>query len=319
SSASRIRESPGRRTTPQSAQSRSRPAFMRRSRYIAWWARWKPPTPKWTMPTRRSSSGCCGVATSPRAAISERAAEVRAVGAVIGSSFDEKRGCARRYTLRRQMSRRWRSPVRRRAHRGPEGAERRRGRPEATRRRSARPDRPARQRRSGRPRTEGPRSAQERLDLLGELGGEDDVVDEAGAGRGEHRLGMADGGDRGDDAGAAELVGPHPDHAVLDGGVPHGTAPTEQDPADLGDDAGVEGALLLGGAQPAPEGRGPVGPGADGHGRDVEPVGRIERRAHLLHGAQRGRDLRGVDDERGGQGPDMAAGAGAELVDQRGG
>ena len=27
-----------------------RPSRMRRSMYMAWWARWKPPTPMWTIP-----------------------------------------------------------------------------------------------------------------------------------------------------------------------------------------------------------------------------------------------------------------------------
>ena len=36
--------------TPHTPQSIALPSFIRRSRYIAWWARWKPPTPKCTTP-----------------------------------------------------------------------------------------------------------------------------------------------------------------------------------------------------------------------------------------------------------------------------
>ncbi len=36
--------------TPQMPQFNAFPSFIRRSRYIAWWARWNPPTPKWTTP-----------------------------------------------------------------------------------------------------------------------------------------------------------------------------------------------------------------------------------------------------------------------------
>ena len=47
---SRIFASWGMTPTPQMPQSKARPLPMRRSRYMAWWALWKLPKPKWTIP-----------------------------------------------------------------------------------------------------------------------------------------------------------------------------------------------------------------------------------------------------------------------------
>src|SRR3954452_7584997 len=49
-STSCIRRSPGSRPTPVMPQSSALPSSISRSTYIASWARWNPPTPKWTMP-----------------------------------------------------------------------------------------------------------------------------------------------------------------------------------------------------------------------------------------------------------------------------
>ena len=45
-----IRWSAGMTPTPQMPQSSAVPWFIRRSWYMAWCARWKPPTPTWTTP-----------------------------------------------------------------------------------------------------------------------------------------------------------------------------------------------------------------------------------------------------------------------------
>ena len=50
--------------TPQMAESSAWPSFINASRYIAWWARWKPPTPKWTMPVRSFERSYAGVGIS---------------------------------------------------------------------------------------------------------------------------------------------------------------------------------------------------------------------------------------------------------------
>ena len=44
------RRSAGITPTPQMPQSCAPPWFISRSWYIAWCARWNPPTPKWTTP-----------------------------------------------------------------------------------------------------------------------------------------------------------------------------------------------------------------------------------------------------------------------------
>ena len=57
-----IRRSGGSTPTPQMPQSSALPSFISRSRYIAWWARWKPPTPKCTMPGRTAVRSYAGTA-----------------------------------------------------------------------------------------------------------------------------------------------------------------------------------------------------------------------------------------------------------------
>src|SRR4051794_29546745 len=55
-----MRRSDGSTPTPQIPHSSALPSFIRRSWYIAWWARWNPPTPTCTTPTasaRRSYVG----------------------------------------------------------------------------------------------------------------------------------------------------------------------------------------------------------------------------------------------------------------------
>src|SRR5690625_6112869 len=96
------------------------------------------------------------------------------------------------------------------------------------------------------------RSVEQRGDLGGELGREDDVVDESGTRGGDDRLGFADGRGCRDDARPAQLIGPHPDHAILQRGVPDGAGLIQQDPADLRDHAGLPGAALLVGPDPCP-------------------------------------------------------------------
>ena len=63
-SASRIRRSAGITPTPQTAQSSAFPSLISRSRYTAWWARWKPPTPTCTMPVRSARRSYVGRRTS---------------------------------------------------------------------------------------------------------------------------------------------------------------------------------------------------------------------------------------------------------------
>ena len=62
--ASAMRRSPGSRPTPSSAHSRLIRRAAKSSRYTAWWARRKPPVPKWTIAGRRSARACVGVVTS---------------------------------------------------------------------------------------------------------------------------------------------------------------------------------------------------------------------------------------------------------------
>src|SRR5699024_876853 len=211
------RTSPGSRPTPQMAQSRSRPAFISASRYIAWWARWKPPTPTWTMPIRRSLSTWSGTPTRPAAARSDRAEACRAVMA--HPSWWRMR-VNRTIPMVRQLS------IARSSDEG-----------------SARP----------------PYSSQEGADAVGEFGGQHDVVDHARTGRSDHGLGMIAGRGRRDHAGAAQLVGTHADDAVLHRRVPDPAGEVQQDPAGLGDDAGL--------ARPAPLLRGDAGPQGLGPGR----------------------------------------------------
>ena len=62
--------------TPQMPQSSAFPWHIRRSRYIAWCARWNPPTPKWTMPTltaERSYEGTSTAASSEPNVFADRA------------------------------------------------------------------------------------------------------------------------------------------------------------------------------------------------------------------------------------------------------
>ena len=61
--ASRIFRSNGITPTPQMPQSSASPASIRWSRYIAWWARWNPPTPKCTIPVLTFARSYAGPGT----------------------------------------------------------------------------------------------------------------------------------------------------------------------------------------------------------------------------------------------------------------
>ena len=78
--------------TPQMPQSSAFPSFISRSRYMAWWARWKPPTPKCTMPAVSravvAGGGQGGGGCSERAVV-KGWHDVSAPGSVTGRAVDQ--------------------------------------------------------------------------------------------------------------------------------------------------------------------------------------------------------------------------------------